>query len=200
MQIKKKIKEIDIKPIKNKKCTSIDPQELCQKMYLKLKEIDQIKDVNEVYIENQPTFINPTMKAISSMLFSYFVYFFETNNLTNRIIKFVSPSIKIDIDKTLIEFINKKIIEHNKIKSEKCKCRKCSLNKEMIENQKKFNDSYPKFKFGYDSIKELGVIYTEKILIDNKIENNFNLIDAEKKKDDLCDAFLHGYKRIVTKK
>ena len=55
----------------------------------------------DVYIENQPTFINPTMKTISSMLFSYFlmrgIHEKETTKSTIENINFCSPSNKIKI-------------------------------------------------------------------------------------------------------
>ena len=107
-KLKEKIKEISIKPIKKIKCTSIDPQKLCEKLYKKLKNINEFKQVNEIYIENQPTFINPTMKAVSSMLFAYFIYLFNESNFNDRIVKFVSPSVKIEITEELINFINDK--------------------------------------------------------------------------------------------
>lgn len=195
-QLKEKIKQISIKPIKTQKCTSADPQLLCERMYKKLKEIDDFKNVNRVYIENQPTFINPTMKAVSSMLLSYFVYLFTSNNLENRIVKFVSPSFKILLNEDLIKIINTKMDEHKNVKQEKCKCRMCTLTTEIANNKTKFNESYDKYKFGYDSIKEIGIIYTEKVLDDNKIKDDFNLISGYDKKDDLCDAFLHAFRKL----
>lgn len=194
--LKKKIKELDIKSIKNKKCTSLDPQELCQKMYEKLSNIEDFKNVDEVYIENQPGLTNPPMKAVSSMLFSYFVYLFSINNFKNKTVKYVSPYYKIEVDESLIKFIENKINEHNLIKKDNCKCRLCKLNNEIIENKKKFNNEFSKYGFSYECTKELGILYTEKILIDNNIQNQFDLIKNYKKKDDYCDAFLHGYKKI----
>ncbi|QKF93948.1 ribonuclease H-like protein [Fadolivirus algeromassiliense] len=195
-QLKDKIKQISIKPLKIKKCTSADPQYLCEKMYKKLSEFDDFKNVNRVYIENQPTFINPTMKAVSSMLLSYFVFLFTSNKLENRIVKFVSPSFKLQLDENLIKNIDAKIEDHKKIKTEKCKCRICTLNNELITNKTKFSDKYDKYKFGYDSIKEIGIIYTEKILTDNLVKEDFNKINGYDKKDDLCDAFLHAFRKL----
>lgn len=191
--LKEKNKELSIKTIKVKKCTSADPQYLCERMYKKLNEIEDFANVDRVYIENQPTFINPTMKAVSSMLLSYFVYLFASKKLSNKIVKFVSPSFKILLNDDLVQCINTKLTEHQKVKQETCKCRLCILGKELITNKDK---PYEKYKFSYDSVKELGIIYTEKILSDNKINDNFNLIKNYSKKDDLCDAFLHAYKKL----
>jgi hypothetical protein len=192
--LKDKLGDVNAKPIKNKKCTSIDPQILCQKMFQMLDSIEGFEHVNEVYIENQPTHINPTMKTISAMLFSYFVYFFHQRKLYDRIVKFVSPTVKIIVDALLINFAKGKIDNHNTIKKNECKCRICKLSKDIEENKKKYNEEYPKYEFSYDSTKELGVMYTEKILLDTGL--SMDLIKDEKKLDDPCDAFLHSYKQI----
>lgn len=186
-----------LKAVKNIKCGSGDPQSLCEKLYDKLSKISLFSDIDEVYIENQPSFVNPTMKAVSSMLFSYFVFLFKFNKLSNKkkFVKFVSPSLKLKLDSDLIKFTEDKINTHNIIKKEKCLCRICKLSTELTLNKNEFNENYIKYKFNYDSIKELGIIYTEKILSTN-LNNEFQLINEYSKKDDLCDAFLHGYKRI----
>ena len=194
-QLKEKIKNMSLKPIKNKKCTSIDPQILCEKMYEKLNSFEYFKEVTDVYIENQPVLKNPTMKAVSSMLFSYFV-FLSVQNKLNINVKFVSPSFKIDLNKDMITFTNEYINDHNKIKRENCKCRTCKLDAEIKINDEKFKEMYSKYKFNYDSVKELGIIYTKKILKDNNLIDSFDVIKICDKKDDLCDAFLHGYRRL----
>jgi len=194
MQLKNKIKEVSIKPIKKNK-TYADTQTLCEKMYNKLSEINDLETIDEVYIENQPTHINPVMKTVSAMLFSYFVYIFKSNKLSNKIIKFVSPSFKIEINKELIEFTNNKINQHNNTKSKECKCRICKLNTDLITNKEKLNENYKEYKLSYEGIKELGIIYTEKILEINH-KGAIDMIKDYDKKDDLCDAFLHGYRKI----
>lgn len=192
------VKEYELKPIKNSKCTNIDPQDLCKKMYNKLDEIDYLKSMDKVYIENQPSLLNPTMKTASAMLFSYFVFFNKANNL-NMIIKFVSPGAKIKLDNDMINFTNDYIKEHNSVKREDCKCRICKLEIELKANREKFKDLYAKYKFNYDSVKELGIIYTTKILKDNNMHDNLTYLNTHDKKDDLCDAFLHAYRNMNKK-
>lgn len=46
---------------------------LGQSMYQKLDMIPELLMVDQVLVENQPTFINPRMKTISAFLFSYFI-------------------------------------------------------------------------------------------------------------------------------
>src|SRR5437016_13928099 len=98
--------------------------------------------MNEIYIENQPSFINPIMKTITSMLFSYFIYMFKFNKEDNKIVKFVSPSVKINIDEKLIIFSENKINEHKLNKKENCKCRLCKLDLELKENKIKLKEKY----------------------------------------------------------
>jgi len=197
IKIKAKYKEMSIKQIKTKKCMTIDPQILCEKIYVKLNQFDYFKEASNVYIENQPVYINPIMKSVSSMIFSYFVYLFKLNNFENRIIKFVSPVYKINITPELIKFIESKIDKHKDDKKDKCKCKLCCIEHDLLSNKTQFGENYSKFKFSYGSIKELSIIYTEKILIDNNIYNDFNKISNYDKKDDLCDAFLHGYNKLI---
>ena len=197
--LKNKIKGLTPQLIKKKNTVS-DPQVLCEKMYSKLSEIKEFEDVDEVYIENQPTHINPIMKSVSSALLSYFVFLFQSKNLQNKIVKFVAPSSKISITKDLIDKIETKIELHNATKENNCKCRLCKLQAELKLNKEQNNENYTDYKFGYESTKELGIIYSEKVLIDNNIKDSLDMIEKYNKQDDLCDAFLHGYKQVNRKK
>ena len=195
--LNKKIKEVSLKPIKKDKCMNTDPQTLYNAIFAKLEEFDYIKEVNEVYIENQPVFKNPTMKTVSIMLFSYFANYSLKNKLDMKV-KFVSPTFKINLNQELVTFTDEYISEHNKDKDkrDKCRCRICKLSDDLKSNKEKLEQNYIKYKFSYDSIKELGIVYTKKILKDNNILDKFKLLDVCDKKDDLCDAFLHGYKKL----
>lgn len=70
-------------------------------MYQKLDSIPDFLMVDEVYVENQPTFINPTMKSVSAILFSYFIMrgIHEKTKTGSTIsnISFCSPSNKIKV-------------------------------------------------------------------------------------------------------
>lgn len=197
--LKKKLKDLSPQPIK-KKSTYTDPQVLCESMYTKLSElVDDFKNVDEVYIENQPTHINPIMKSVSSSLLSYFVFLFQSNKLSGKIVKFVAPSSKITMTKELLDKLNTKITEHNTTKNQECKCRICKLDVELKLNKEQHNETYTEYKFGYEVTKELGMIYGEKILEDNNGKDSLDLIKDYKKQDDLFDAFLHGYKQLKKK-
>jgi hypothetical protein len=90
----------------NQSCNIIPMQTLSVKLQRKLDEIKDFMNVDEVLIENQPSFKNPTMKTISSMLYSYFtirgIVDVKTTNSTIKNVKFFSPSNKLKVggDKT----------------------------------------------------------------------------------------------------
>src|SRR5580700_10782079 len=132
--------------INDTKCKDLDPQYICRLLYKKLNEYTIFLTVNEIYIENQPSLKNPIMKSISVMVFSYFNYLSLMNNLNIKI-KYASPVQKIKIDENLIFIINDYSNEHTKLKGEnKCKCKTCKINIELIENKEKYKDSYSKYK------------------------------------------------------
>ena len=98
-------KNCAVQKIKIKKCTLAGTLELSLRMYIKLDKIKELLQVDEVLIENQPTFKNPTMKTISALLFGYFVNRGIIDRTENKIknIRFISPSnkLKINEDRTL---------------------------------------------------------------------------------------------------
>ena len=53
--------------------------------------VNQIKFINEILIENQPTLINPTMKTIASLLYGYFVMrgIVEKQKTNSQIVKYL---------------------------------------------------------------------------------------------------------------
>lgn len=73
-------------------------------MFSQLDAIPELLQVDEILVENQPTLINPTMKTISAMLFSYFmlrgIQDKEKTNSTIKTINFCSPSNKIKVGGT----------------------------------------------------------------------------------------------------
>jgi len=198
MKITKKhlIKDAQIKPIKTEKCTSADMQILAKNLYRSLNNTHELGNIDVVYIENQPTHTNPTMKTISSLLFGYFVL----KNIDT--VRFISPSNKLKVDKELqddlfnlidkdhkIYKIIKKIIEkNNSVYKEESKE---DILKNIIYQQKKSDKIYKISNKNYDITKELGIIYTKLLLKDNK--KQIDHLMSYKKKDDLCDALLQGY-------
>lgn len=123
-------------------------------LYDVLETIPEIINSDRIVIENQPTLINPTMKSISMLLFSFFVM------KKHKHVSFVSPSSKLEIDKCLTKDI----------------LGKCEKNAK------------------YKMTKRIGILYCMELL--NKFqdcEHYKTMITTSKKKDDLCDSFLHAY-------
>lgn len=81
-------------------------QLLASKLFSILDKHKEFMTVDEVLIENQPTLKNPTMKTISSILYSYFVIRgINDKELTcSKIkeIKFISPSNKLKVNKPIM--------------------------------------------------------------------------------------------------
>jgi len=97
------VKKINTKRVANAGCMKQPLQALAEKLYSKLDKESQLFKVDEVLIENQPTFINPTMKTLSAILYSYFVLRAVTDKKQTKStitdVRFVSPSSKLNVNK-----------------------------------------------------------------------------------------------------
>ncbi len=132
-----------------------------------LTKLDTYKDlflkVDVVCIENQPTFKNPTMKAISDVLYTWFmIRGLVEKDLTGSTISkitFFAPSSKLKIEGKADD-IN-----------------------EQIEEAAKSGSKYKK-------TKELGITNCMEFIKWN--QEYVDHLNTFKKKDDLCDAYLHG--------
>jgi hypothetical protein len=107
-------KNTSLKKIKHTSCTNTNIQELAYNMYTKLNMYPELLSVNEIFIENQPSLKNPTMKTIASLLFGYFVMKNIENKL-NMKVKFISASNKLKVDDDKIDGILQKIDNNDKI-------------------------------------------------------------------------------------
>lgn len=85
----------------SQKSSNISRVDLCLSMLKKFDEIPELIQVDKVLIENQPSYINPTMKSISNFIFSYFVrkgiYEKKLSLSTITDVCFCSPSNKIKV-------------------------------------------------------------------------------------------------------
>lgn len=165
---KKVLKDISVKKIQQTNCNKQPIQELAEKLFSRLdsKDFSKFLEAEEVLIENQPSLMNPTMKTISSLLYSYFairgVVEKEKTNSKIELIKFVSPSNKLKVN----EKNTNKLLDKSENKKEKV----------------------------YGLTKKLGEKYCRALICENDCE----IIDKVKKKDDMCDAFLQGFKYLFT--
>ena len=132
-----------------------------------IKELDKYPEylgVDYVLIENQPSYKNPKMKAISTLVYDYFlirgIIDKHITNSTISSIKFVSPTSKINM-----------------------------LPKEYIDKIKIAKTTETKSKH-YSCIKKLTIEYCKNLISnDNKWTEYFN---AQKKQDDLADCLIQG--------
>lgn len=141
---------------------------------LKLRLLEKLEGLKEIFlqvdyvcIENQPTLKNPTMKAISDVIYTWFMIrgVLDKNIYNSRIkdISFFSPSNKLKIKNKTEEIAND--IEN-------------AVNK-------------------YKTTKDLAI---KNCLIFIKHNQEYvDYLNSFKKKDDLCDAFLHGVNFIEKK-
>ncbi|ATZ80440.1 hypothetical protein BMW23_0386 [Bodo saltans virus] len=168
-------KKIVCKKITGTNCNKKPIQILAERLFEKLDSEKDFLNVDEVLIENQPHHINPTVKTVSSMLFSYFIMRSVTdkNNTKSTItdVKFFSPSNKLKVNKATTD---KLLNDKRKEASEK--------NKTDDTTEKVKNSS----KDVYDLTKNLGKVYCSALINDK----DKKILDSHKKKDDLCDSFL----------
>jgi len=132
------------------------------------KKLDDLKesflDVDEVLIENQPSLINPTMKTISALLYSYFTIRgiidkeLTKSNITS--VHFISPQNKLKINKDVTD---KKLNKENNLKKRE----------------------------EYIITKDLGKKYCKSLI--EKEKKYTDILENHKKNDDLCDSFLQGF-------
>lgn len=109
-------KSYQLLSLKKKSSYATNPQILATRMYQKLDENNKILEVDEVLIENQPTLMNPTMKTVSSFLFSYFAIRGVVDKKdSNMKIRFFSPSNKLKLTDTEATELLAKVSEDTRI-------------------------------------------------------------------------------------
>jgi hypothetical protein len=180
--------------IKNKKVKDMTSDDL--KFHL-VKCLDERKidllNVDMVLIENQPTFKNPTMKAISDTLYTWFmirgIADKEINNSTIQKIKFISPSNKLkEFDQTNIEEAseNKKYKETKKLSVENTKTILLSydLNQwiNVIMSHQKKDDLADSFLQGWYVLNNMNEdkLYKQwRILYDSKVIKVADLVEKK---------------------
>lgn len=200
-------KEFEIKNVKKVGCYDVSIEELGSRMFQKLEELPNLIDVEYVYIENQPSYMSPTMKTISVMLFSY--YIFKKTLANSKILKvqFIAPSSKLNIDividtnnaklRSIVSRLKAKLEDGNNISDETILL--AVLNKSGFEtdnNTSKNNkEIILKDKLLYDLTKEISVIYarSQLVLYGN---NHLTYFDGLSKQDDVADAISHALKQV----
>lgn len=170
-----------LQKIKKQKTNKVSINLLAENLFKILDNIPELLQVKEVLVENQPSFKNPRMKTISSLLYSWFIIRGlldnKTTNSTIEKVSFISPSNKLktglyDDDNDIVES------EHE--------------NKDIDEflDNINFEDPEKQERIRYKQTKEQGIIYCYEIIKHDK--KHLDFLNNQPKKDDLCDAFLQG--------
>jgi len=109
-QNSKKIEKIfKLVHIKKSNCNMVsgDLLTLGERMYTKFNENPAFFNVNKIKIENQPSLINPVMKSLAMLLFSYSLQCKMTSGSCIKEINFIAPSSKLKVDiNTMLSIIS----------------------------------------------------------------------------------------------
>lgn len=152
------MKRIKTKKIASTNCNRSNIQILATKLYSKLDSFKNFLQVDEILIENQPTLKNPTMKTLSTILYSYFIIRGlidkNKNNSTITNVRFVSPSNKLKVDQQTTNKILNKTSKQNTYKmTKKLGIKYCialidDKNKKKLDEHKKKDDMCDAFLQG----------------------------------------------------
>ncbi|ARF09342.1 hypothetical protein Catovirus_2_291 [Catovirus CTV1] len=168
MVVGAKLRSLAPKKMADQNCNKIPIQTLAIKLFDNLDKKHNFLTANEILIENQPTFLNPTMKTISAILYSYFclrgIHEKKLNNSNIESVKFFSPSNKLKVN-----------TEHTN---------------NLLNIKKEPEDTKAK-KVIYDITKNLGKSYCT-ALIKEDVEK-YEYLKNQAKTDDLCDSFLQAF-------
>ena len=114
----------ELNKIKNRKVKSISIKEISQTLFETLNNYSEMLNVNKVIIENQPCLMNPMIKTVQVLIYSYFIMNGLMNNDSNIIdVQFVNAKNKLSFyDGPPIElFSNNKYTQRKKESIEVCK-------------------------------------------------------------------------------
>jgi len=186
------------KKIGKQNANKIPIQDLSVKLFESLDIHKNFLEVDEVVIENQPTFINPTMKTISAFIYSYFSVrgLVDGNRKNIKSVRFFSPSNKLKInkehtEKTLKDTNDTDCYTITKELGEKY-CRAI-----ISDERKKFLDTYDKKDDLCDSFLQ-GFMYL--FYKDKKIPDKYAKVLNTIMKPDVAKPKIVKPKKTVTSK
>ena len=197
--VKEAEKDVVPKRIASQNCNKIPIPVLAVKLTKALNNHANFIKVDEVYIENQPSLKNPTMKTISTFLYQYFTIrsVIDQDNIIKNI-RFISPSSKLKVNKTNTDKLlgektdDREIYTLTKDLGEKyCKAilkhYKHDDRIEFLSNYSKIDDLCDSFLQGfYQLFCQNGISEDIKKIFDNVTENKENkkgiVVNLEDKK------------------
>jgi hypothetical protein len=196
VHIKQFNKDKSLKKVSNVNANKIPMQTLATNLFEFLDTVPEFTSVHEVLIENQPTMKNPTMKTISSILFSYFVLRGTIDKQTISNVKFICPSNKLKVGSNAGKKLkdikdqggNSRSVYNitKKMSTKFCKelIKGDKVNLDFINKQKKQDDLCDSFLQGYyymfcrDGVpKDIQVILNKLVTEDGKSDGGDKGID-----------------------
>jgi len=163
-----------LEAIKAKKATLINLTNLGLALYSKMDNKPELLNVDTVLLENQPVLINPTMKSVQMLLYSYFI----------------------------MKGIKEKQISNTKpINNIKCyqASKKTELIKYLPENEQTLiNNKINNLKGNYAKNKKAAIMITNYLINENPLWEDF--YKNHKKKDDLADSLLMTLHYLIKNK
>ena len=157
---KKCLAQFKPKKLVGQSCNQQSLQGLGEKMFTEFDKHTDFLTVDTIYIENQPSFLNPTMKTMAAFLYSYFVMrgIVDKDKTKSKItsVNFASPTNKLKIDKKNTK--DKLDVAKNKGQEYKitkglgktyCKCIVTPEDYKIIEEHKKKDDMADAFLQGF---------------------------------------------------
>jgi len=163
---KKVLTQFKPKKITGQNCSQQPIQELISELTRKLDDNKDFIDVSGVWIENQPSLINPSIKTIASALYTYFIIRGIIDKKENKIdfVKFASPLNKLKVAKKTTQ--------------------------DALEKAKSAREYY-NIEKGLSIIYVNALLEdNEKEILKKAVEQNDN------KGDDICDSFLQGFHHV----
>lgn len=114
-QKKKLTKLTNIHKLKKITCASENLEQFAISMYTKLHDKPELFNVDNIKIENQPSLLNPIMKSLSMLLFSYSISRKLLPDSKIQNVKFVAPSSKLNISFDIMKIIIDQSRETDKV-------------------------------------------------------------------------------------
>lgn len=156
------------KQTKSARAKGRTPFRLAQRLEAALKSNPDFLNVDNVIVENQPSFLNPIMKSVQMLVFSYFAFHSQSTNNPNSRIKMV----------------------HNIPAKQKEK--RPSKDPDWVGSrpEQELNERNKKIKSTYRKRKNICTAYA-KFCIQHTLDK-LAFVQTHDKQDDICEAFLQG--------
>jgi hypothetical protein len=208
------VKKVASKRVSVVTCKKQPIQDIAEKLAAKLDTIfEDLGDISEVLIENQPTFKNPKMKTLSSFLYFYFILrgmVDKKNESKITEVRFVSPSNKLKVNSKntnnlmTSEKTKEKANVYKLTKSLGVKYCRALIDKhdeDILNEYKKKDDICDAFLQGFqylftpvpqkyfDKLEKIGVESASKPIKNNNINDSEDISDNcdNDNCDDVCD-------------